>query len=217
MPFIRPIALTVSLLFSTLSGAVTLEVEEPSVQSEPELMSKMPKVVDSFTLQGYKYFNDGSGYSIRYSNPRKQRMADLYIYEVAEENASLKHSDLVVGSTRATMQAISSAAKQGHYDNYNVIHAATHNHGVRTVARVQATYLRQNLASYTLVYQTEHNGTLLKVRVTMPDNASNRESTEWDEFTDTLFLAVIDELDKDEPPSEELAVEDSIEELSKEL
>jgi len=124
MPFIRPIALTVSLLFSTLSGAVTLEVEEPSVQSEPELMSKMPKVVDSFTLQGYKYFNDGSGYSIRYSNPRKQRMADLYIYEVAEENASLKHSDLVVGSTRATMQAISSAAKQGHYDNYNVIHAA---------------------------------------------------------------------------------------------
>ncbi len=217
MPFVRPIALTMSLLFSTLCGAVTLEAEEPPVKPEPELLSKMPKVVDSFTMQGYKYFNDGSGYSIRYSNPRKQRMADLYIYEVAEENASLTHSDLVVGSTRATMEAIGAAAQQGHYDNYNVIQAATHNQGVRTIARVQATYLRQNLASYTLVYQTEHNGTLLKVRVTMPDNTSNRESTEWDEFTDTLFNSVINELDKSELASEELAVDDSIEELSKEL
>jgi len=208
MSFVRPIALTISLLFSTACAAVTLNANESLHETEPELLSQLPKEVDSFTMQGYKYFNDGSGYSIRYSNPRKQRVADLYIYEVAEENASLEHSDLVVGSTRATMDAISAAAQQGHYDNYNVIHAATHSQGVRTVARVQATYLRQNLASYTLVYQTEHNGTLLKIRVTMPDNDSNRESTEWDEFTDTLFLAVIEELDKEDVSAEDLAQDD---------
>jgi len=180
MSFVRPIALTISLLFSTACAAVTLNANESLHETEPELL---------------KYFNDGSGYSIRYSNPRKQRVADLYIYEVAEENASLEHSDLVVGSTRATMDAISAAAQQGHYDNYNVIHAATHSQGVR-------------MASYTLVYQTEHNGTLLKIRVTMPDNDSNRESTEWDEFTDTLFLAVVEELDKEDVSAEDLAQDD---------
>ncbi|MFT6642163.1 MAG: hypothetical protein ACJAUZ_003167, partial [Flavobacteriaceae bacterium] len=79
--------------------------------------------------------------------------------------------------------------------NFNVLDAATHAQGLRTVARVQATYLRQNLASYTLVYQTEYNGTLLKIRVTMPDNESNRDSREWDLFTDTVFQSVISELD----------------------
>ena len=160
-------------------------------------MLKLPKTVESFDMQGFKYFNDGSGYSIRYSNERKQRLADLYIYNVADENASLDHKQLVLGSTRATMDAIGAAAEQGHYANYNVLDAATHAQGLRTVARVQATYLRQNLASYTLVYQTEHKGTLLKIRVTMPDNDSNRNSNEWDLFTDTVFQSVISELDKE--------------------
>jgi hypothetical protein len=93
------------------------------------------------------------------------------------------------------MDAIGAAAKQGHYANYSVLNAAMHAQGLRTVARVQATYLRQNLASYTLVYQTEYKGTLLKIRVTMPDNDSNRNSREWDLFTDTVFQSVISELD----------------------
>ncbi len=45
--------------------------------------------------------------------------------------------------------------------------------------------------------QTEHKGTLLKIRVTMPDNDSNRNSNEWDLFTDTVFQSVISELDKE--------------------
>lgn len=194
---VRLSLLLISLLFTNACAALTITPEITDNTSAPALMHKLPQKVESFDMQGFKYFNDGSGYSIRYSNERKQRLADLYIYDVADENASLDHKQLVLGSTRATMDAIGAAAEQGHYANYNVLDAATHAQGLRTVARVQATYLRQNLASYTLVYQTEHKGTLLKIRVTMPDNDSNRNSTEWDLFTDTIFQSVISELDKE--------------------
>jgi hypothetical protein len=194
---VRLSLLLISLLFTNACAALTITPEISANTSAPALMLKLPKTVESFDMQGFKYFNDGSGYSIRYSNERKQRLADLYIYDVADENASLDHKQLVLGSTRAPMDAIGAAAEQGHYANYNVLDAATHAQGLRTVARVQATYLRQNLASYTLVYQTEHKGTLLKIRVTMPDNDSNRNSNEWDLFTNTVFQSVISELDKE--------------------
>ena len=187
MSRLRVLALSSSLLFSTACAAMSQSLDSVEAQNEPALMQTLPQSVKSFDLQGYKYFNDGSGYSIRYSNKRKQRMADLYVYQVADENSDLDHDELVIGSTRATMDAIGEAARQGHYANFNVLDAATNGNGVRTVARVQATYLRQNLASYTLVYQTEHNGTLLKIRVTMPDNESNRNSTEWDLFSEAIF------------------------------
>jgi hypothetical protein len=191
MHSIRLILLLISVLFTNACAALTITPEKKVDSEAPAIMLKLPKTVESCD----KYFNDGSGYSIRYSNERKQRLADLYIYDVAEENASLDHKQLVLGSTKATMDAIGAAAKQGHYANYSVLNAAMHAQGLRTVARVQATYLRQNLASYTLVYQTEYKGTLLKIRVTMPDNDSNRNSREWDLFTDTVFQSVISELD----------------------
>jgi len=197
MPLLQVFILNLCLLFSSVCAAMSLETKEEEANIEPAIMKTLPHSVKSFDLEGYKYFNDGSGYSIRYSNAKKQRMADLYIYKVADENTDLAHDELVIGSTRATMDAIGEAARQGHYDNFHVLNAATNADGIRTIARVQATYLRQNLASYTLVYQTEHNGTLLKIRVTMPDNESNRTSTEWDIFSELMFTKVIYELDKE--------------------
>jgi len=116
---------------------------------------------------------------------------------VDEENKALEHDQLVLGSTRATMQALGNAVKQGYYMNFNVVDAATKSQGLRTVARVQATYLQENLASYTLVYQTEYEGTFLKIRFTMPDNESNRSSREWDQFADQMFKLIVDDLKSD--------------------
>lgn len=200
---------TIALLGTVLLTTACATTASPPVESnkaeapplpEPALVKALPETVDSFELKGFKHFEDGSGgYSIRYSNDRKRRIADLYVYPVAEENTNLEHNQLVLGSTRATLMAIGEATRQGHYSNFNVINAATRAQGVRTIARVQATYLRQNLASYTLVYQTEHDGTLLKIRVTMPDNEYNRKSTEWDKFADSMFKKAILSLDEDKP------------------
>ena len=157
-------------------------------KDEPEVLAELPRSIESFTYEGFKYFSDGSGgFSLRYANKRKRRLADVYVYPVADENREMAHEKLVLGSTQATMRAIGEAVRQGLYANFNVLTAATKPRGVRTVARVQATYLRQNLASYTLVYQTEHEGTLLKIRLSMPDNESNRTSAEWDRFAERLF------------------------------
>ena len=172
----------------------------PAPLPEPALIESLPENVQSFELQGYKHFEDGSGgYSLRYANDRKRRIADVYIYPVAEENSDLEHNQLVLGSTRATLEAIGAAAQQGYYANFNVINAGTQAHGLRTVARVQATYLRRNLASFTLVYQTEHEGTLLKIRVSMPDNESNRVSGEWDLFAEQMFETIIEDLEQPAP------------------
>ncbi|NND92819.1 MAG: hypothetical protein HKN42_18330 [Granulosicoccus sp.] len=194
----RLAAITLAMLLS--SACATVTPAEPEPLEEPALIGSLPDSMASFELQGYKYFKDGSGgYSIRYANLRKRRIADVYIYPVAEENSELAHNQLVLGSTRATIEAIAQAAKQGHYANLNVINAGTQAFGVRTVARVQATYLRENLASYTLVYQTEHDGTLVKIRVSMPDNESNRANETWDSFAEQMFEKVIGELDRPAP------------------
>lgn len=189
-----------------LESEVVPETETVATVEEPALYKTLPESVESFDLQGFKHFDDGSGgYSVRYSNEQKRRIADIYIYPVAQENVNLEHTQLVLGSTRATLMAIGEATKQGHYANFNVINAATRAQGARTVARVQATYLRQNLASYTLVYQTEHDGTLLKIRVTMPDNEVNRLNSEWDTFADTMFKQLIESLGEDKTNTEKTA------------
>lgn len=212
------LALTILLFVSLLSACATVSPPESALadtvvasgSTEPlqseltqelpqaELVASLPKTVESFEMEGAQAFDTGGdGVNVRYTNARKNRRADVFVYPVAEKNQSLVHSDLVMGSTQATMQAISQAVQQGVYQNLNVIDAATRVTGLRTVARVQATYLRNNLASYTLVYQTEHDGTMLKIRMTMPDNNPNRESREWDRFANQVLEAVTTRLDQD--------------------
>lgn len=197
MRFLTTLTLIASLGVSACA-TVNRSADEPKPLPAPEIIDSLPDEVGSFDYQGYRYFEDDSnGYTFRYVNPRKHRMADVYVYPVAEQNEDLDHEELVMGSTRATIQAIGAAVQQGIYNNFNVVGAATQVRGFRTVARVEATYLRENLASYTLVYQTEYDGTLLKIRVSMPDNESNRASTEWDEFANTMFNTIVEELDGD--------------------
>lgn len=191
--------------FSLLAGCASTSVPEtPStpetpqavIPDDPSLIKTLPEQVESFDYEGFKYFKKvEAGYTVRYTNKRKKRMADVYIYPVADENLKLGHSQLVMGSTRATLKAIGQAVSRGLYSNFNVIGAATHARGVRTVARVQTTYLRQNLASYSILYQTEHNGTLVKIRVTMPDNETNRANDEWDRFALAMLDLVVKDLD----------------------
>jgi len=191
---------TILLLATSLALSACATLQKPAENEDtldaPELIEVLPAEVGSFDYEGFRYFEDASnGYTFRYTNSGKHRMADVYVYPVATENEDLGHDDLVMGSTRATIQAIGDAVKQGIYTDFNVVGAATQARGIRTVARVEATYLRQNLASYTLVYQTEYDGTLLKIRVSMPDNESNRSNSEWDEFANTIFNTIVEELD----------------------
>ena len=189
------------LVLSACAVTAPVKVVAP-VQDEPSIISKMPEQLESFDYQGYRYFDETTdGFTLRYSNIGKHRLADVFIYPVSKENQSLPHDQLVMGSTRATIQAIGSAVKAGQYANFNVIGAATQARGIRTVARVEATYLRENLASYTLVYQTEYDGTLVKVRVSMPDNDANRESKEWDRFASTVFDAIIGHIEGEDQPA----------------
>ncbi len=183
---------------TALAGRVpaSREDEAPAADAQPapELINRLPEALGSFDYAGYRYFTQSeAGFSVRYQNPRKKRSADVYVYPVARENLSLEHSQLVMGSTRASLQAIGKAVSQGLYANFTVLGAATQALGTRTVARVKTTYLQDNLASYSLLYQTEFKGTLVKIRINMPDNEYNRSSTEWDQFALRIFDLVIAE------------------------
>lgn len=186
----------VAVLSVASACAATPESVPPPEPAEPGLVASLPERIGSFEYEGYKHFAEATeGFSLRYTNRRKRRMADVYVYPVVEENRGIAHEKLVLGSTHATMRAIGEAVRQGLYANFHVVGAATRARGLRTVARVQATYLRENLEYYTLVYQTEYEGTLVKIRLSMPDNASNRESREWDHFAERIFALVVDSLD----------------------
>ncbi|MBX2836594.1 MAG: hypothetical protein KTR35_07060 [Gammaproteobacteria bacterium] len=178
---------SVLLLLLVLSACASIQ-PAPDTPVAPELIKRLPAQVGSFTYQNYRFFEDAeSGYTFRYQNTMKRRVADVYVYPVATENRNLDHDQLVLGSTKATIDAISTAVQDGIYANFNIVGAATKVRGVSTVARIEATYLQQNLASYTLVYQTELDGTFMKIRVSMPDNDANRASTEWDQFAEEMF------------------------------
>jgi len=195
MPLFRLCSLVVLLIAATACASRAPAADEPD-SNPPPLVETLPASVGSFAYEGFRHFEDDSGgYSLRFANKRKHRVADVYVYPVAEENRALDHERLVLGSTRATMEAIGEAVRRGLYTNFNVINAATRARGIRTTARVQATYLRRNLASYTLLYQTEHDGTLVKIRLSMPDNESNRGNAEWDRFAERMFELIVDELD----------------------
>ncbi len=181
-------------LASALATACAATGERQTVV--PSLIGTLPETIASFQFDGYKHFDDESGgFSFRYRNASKKRLADVYVYPVAEENAELAHEALVLGSTRATIQAITEAVSQGHYSNFDLLGAATRAQGARTTARVHATYLRENLASFTMLYQSEHKGTLMKIRVSMPDNNSNRLNSEWDAFAERVFDLVIEDIE----------------------
>jgi len=207
MPY--KLAITLTLIATMISACASTQAtpdaadklaknEKKGPLPHAELVASLPKTVETFDLAGAREFStSGEGVTVQYVNARKHRHADVFLYPVAEENRELKHPDLVYGSTQATMRAIAQAVQQGIYKNLSVLDAATKANGLRTIARVQATYLRNNLASYTLVYQTEHDGMMVKIRVTMPDNDTNRESREWDRFADQIFRAVGKQLDSE--------------------
>lgn len=197
-----------------LSSCASLKIgtSNAAEPAEPSVIASLPEEIGSFEYQGYRHFQDLSeGHTFRYTNSAKHRVADVYVYPVAEENSDLKHNELVMGSTRATIDAIGDAVKQGTYANFNVVSAATQARGARTVARFEATYLQHNLASYTVVYQTEYQGTLLKIRLSMPDNESNRSNVEWDTFANSMFNIIVKDLKNDsvtETPVEVMAEAD---------
>ena len=192
---LAPRALASLLLAASLSSACAA-LGERAEPGPPSAVEALPARIASFDYDGYRRFEDGSdGYELRYVNGPKKRLANVYVYPVAEENAALEHEALVLGSTQATLRAIGEAVNQGLYANFAVLDAATRANGMRTTARVQATYLRDNLASYTLLYQTEHAGTLMKIRVSMPDNESNRANGEWDAFAARVFELLIEDLE----------------------
>lgn len=184
------------LLVSGCASTQEAPESTPAPPPEPELISRLPANIESFDYDGYRFFEDAdAGFTFRYINKRKKRLADVYVYPVAEENTELGHNQLVLGSTKATLQAIGEATRRGIYANFNVVTAATRARGLRTVARVETTYLRENLASYGVLYQTEYDGTLMKIRVSMPDNESNRSNSEWDRFAMQTFDLIINRLE----------------------
>jgi hypothetical protein len=190
---------SIALTSALNTACASFGEREPVV---PSLIGTLPETIASFQFDGYKHFDDSSGgFSFRYRNVAKKRLADVYVYPVAKQNAGLAHEELVLGSTRATIEAITEAVNQGHYANFDLLGAATRAQGARTTARVHATYLRDNLASFTMLYQSEHEGTLMKIRLSMPDNNSNRSNTEWDAFAERVFDLVIKDLDADLVPS----------------
>jgi|GEM_PF-3115714 len=157
---------SIALTSALNTACASFGEREPVV---PSLIGTLPETIASFQFDGYKHFDDSSGgFSFRYRNVAKKRLADVYVYPVAKQNAGLAHEELVLGSTRATIEAITEAVNQGHYANFDLLGAATRAQGARTTARVHATYLRDNLASFTMLYQSEHEGTLMKIRLSMP-------------------------------------------------
>lgn len=153
-------------------------------------------------LEGFSYENSTTypapwGYSLRYGkNTTHRTYSDIYIYPIPKEANGYKHEEIVYGITKEALREIEYAKEKGAYSEFKVISKGTFYLNGKLATRVEIFLVRNNLSSYSLLYVTESEGKLIKARMTMPDNESNRNNESWNKFIDKVFSIILSNIEK---------------------
>ena len=189
-----------SLLVSMLAACAT-----PARKAQPglvhgdhvKLLDVLPDNIEGFLYQDSTTYPDPWGYSLRYAYSENSRVySDIYIYPVPKEMREYSQEEIVNGMTNAALREIELVKQRGAYSEFQIIEAdASHMLG-EYLTRVEMYLVKNNLASYSLLFLTERDGRLIKVRMTMPDNESNRKSATWQKFINTILSGILKNIEK---------------------
>ena len=177
-----------------LSACSTVSVKVP--EKEPGIVSILPRMVEGYSYVGvHVYPSEEYGYSVRYTLSSKN-YADIYIYPVPEQAKKYSHKDIVFGMTGNAISEIELAQEKGLYHEFEILNKSAFNNSGLVFSKVEAKLVKDNLVSYTILYLTENRSKLIKARITMPDNESNRSNKKWDAFIGEIFGFIINNIDK---------------------
>jgi len=157
-----------------------------------QLLEVVPHQLHGFVYTTTQTYPEPWGYSFRFiheSNPRIH--ADIYVYPVPENLNLIDSKRIVLEMASQSLQEIDEAAKQGSYSDYQLIRNSSIEINGHFVTRSDIYLIRSNLAVYSLLFLTESKGTLIKARISMPDNETNRSGSQWEEFVREMFSAIL--------------------------
>lgn len=160
-----------------------------------EAESDVPQQIGSFSYVGKHVYPDKKlGYQLRYAQD-DNAYADVYIYPVPEVLSNVTHKDKVYEMTGAAIGEIIYMTEHGAYSNFEILDERVQEIDGRITARIDGRFIKDESPAYTLIILTEHLGTILKIRMTMPDSAQNRDSQDWTSFADNVFLYLIEDME----------------------
>jgi len=163
----------------------------------PEILQVLPAEIDGFAYQGAKTYPSPWGYSLRYrlvDNPLVY--ADVFVYPVPQKIENLGHTERVKAMTDEAILEIRSAAEQGAYSEARLLDGQEFRILSAYTTRIDLFLVKENLESFSLLFMTESNDRLLKVRMTMPDGYSNRNNDNWQRFVESVFSVILENIDK---------------------
>lgn len=183
-------------LILCLTGCVSFGLNVENKNNKPEILDILPTNIDEFNYVGYQVYPEKSlGYSIRYAIVNIG-YADVYIYPVPKAALELDSKEIVIESTKAAITDIQYFVSKGIYSEFKVLSQKfSENNGVITT-KIEGSFVKNNLQLYTMLYLTEHSGMLLKARISVNDNETNRSSTGWDSFVGKLFGLITANIEK---------------------
>jgi hypothetical protein len=161
------------------------------------IVAVLPSNIEGFVFQSVKKYPDPWGYSLRYEfEANNITYADVYIYPVQKGEEGRSHENIVDTMYNQSIAEIRYATQQGGYSEYSIIKNKSFRVSARKVIRADVFLVKNNLESYSLVFVTESNSKLMKVRMTMTDNESNRKNDNWQRFVESIYAIIINNIDK---------------------
>ena len=151
-------------------------------QKVVRLDSVLPAQIGPFTEAGtHVYPGHAEGYSVRYVSERNHH-ADVYVFPVPEDLESESDEAILEAMVDATVAGMQMAVAGGAYRELKVSPSTDMTINNERVLKFDGSFERDDLPWYSVSYITESEGTVLKIRMSMPDSESNRNSVDWDAF-----------------------------------
>ena len=154
-----------------------------------------PDIVGTFIKIDTHYFeNPAFGYVVTFKTLDASEVLDVYIFPVDAKFAQLENKQLVDIFLLEAQQGINDAVKLGIYtkaDKHGVIAYPFDNY---YILKSQYTIQTAHGELYSVIYITEYNGTVIKLRISIPNKSKNDVLDEIETTAFELIQVALDAL-----------------------
>ncbi len=106
----------------------------------------------------------------------------------------LEHKEKVYQVAKWSLQDIVSAQDAGLYSNIDILSSQEVSSGGFVFIVIKLRLVQENLALYSHLVVTEHQGHFVKARLTLKDNDTNRARKDAEGFINTMFNVILNYL-----------------------
>lgn len=184
-------------LYNSYPVSLKAESQRYSSKGKPHILELIPKNVEGFRYVDYYEYPEPYGYSLRYLYEKNNMVhSDVYLYPSGIDSKLYSHKEIVLGMTDILMNEFDITVKKGMYSEFRAIKSSSFSVLDKIVTRNDLYLVRDNLETYSLLFLTESNGRMIKIRMSMPNNTHNRKSTNWQKFANQIIRFILENIEK---------------------